>query len=223
MDGGSGDSYYNKLLTRFVLIGILLVTFTITRLVPGNPCYVMLGERATVESCNDFNHRYGLDKSIPEQFVRYMANLLQGDFGTSIKDRRPITTIIAERLPMTFELTILAMLFSVSIGIPLGVISALNRNSFVDSLTMVGANMGVSMPVFWLGLLLAYFFALVLKGTPFQLPPSSRLYSSPASAFRVESRNQGELREGRCYSQPYDAVCSTPPQRVRVNKRDTST
>jgi peptide/nickel transport system permease protein len=158
-----------------VLIGILLVTFTITRLVPGNPCYVMLGERATVETCDDFNRRYGLDKSIPEQFIRYVGNIMQGEFGMSIKDRRPITTIIAERLPMTFELTILAMLFAATFGVLLGVVSALKRNTWIDSLTMLGANIGVSMPVFWLGLLLAYFFALVLKDTPFALPPSSRL------------------------------------------------
>jgi peptide/nickel transport system permease protein len=158
-----------------VLVGILLVTFVITRLVPGDPCYVMLGEHATEESCNAFKVRFGLNKSIPEQFVRYAANIAQGDFGNSLKDRRPIITIIGERLPMTIELTILAMLFSSTFGILLGVISALNRNSIIDTLTMLGANMGVSMPVFWLGLLLAYFFALVMKGTPFQLPPSGRL------------------------------------------------
>jgi peptide/nickel transport system permease protein len=158
-----------------VLAGILLVTFIITRLVPGDPCYVMLGEKATESACREFSARFGLDKSIPEQFVRYVINLMQGDFGSSLKDRRPITVIISERLPMTIELTILAMLFSSTFGILLGVISALNRNSFIDTITMLGANMGVSMPVFWLGLLLAYFFALVLKDTPFQLPPSGRL------------------------------------------------
>ena len=158
-----------------VLVGILLVTFVITRLVPGDPCFVMLGEKATVATCNDFKVRFGLDKSIPEQFVRYVFNIMQGDFGNSLKDRRPITTIISERLPMTIELTVLAMLFSSTVGILMGVISALNRNSIIDTLTMLGANMGVSMPVFWLGLLLAYFFALVMKGTPFQLPPSGRL------------------------------------------------
>jgi peptide/nickel transport system permease protein len=158
-----------------VLMGILLVTFTITRLVPGDPCYVMLGEKATEASCDDFKHRYGLDKSIPEQFGRYMLNLLKGDFGNSIKDRRPITVIISERLPTTIELTILAMLFATILGIPLGIISAVKRNSAADTVTMIGANIGVSMPVFWLGLLLAYVFALLLKGTPFALPPSSRL------------------------------------------------
>ncbi len=165
-----------------VLVGILLVTFTITRLVPGDPCYVMLGERATESTCNDFKARFGLDKSIPEQFGRYVLNLLKGDFGNSLKDRRPITTVIAERLPMTFELTFFAMIFSSTFGILLGVISALNRNSIIDTLTMLGANMGVSMPVFWLGLLLAYVFALVLKDTPFQLPPSGRLSSGISMA-----------------------------------------
>lgn len=163
------------LLVLPVLVGILLVTFVITRLVPGDPCYVMLGEKATVSSCNEFRARFGLDKSIPEQFARYVINIAQGDFGSSLKDRRPITTIVSERLPMTIELTILAMIFSTTFGILLGVISALKRNSIIDTLTMLLANMGVSMPVFWLGLLLAYVFALMLKGTPFQLPPSGRL------------------------------------------------
>ena len=158
-----------------VLFGIMLVTFTITRLVPGNPCYVMLGEKATKSTCDDFNRRYGLDKSIPEQFGRYILNIAQGDFGASLKDRRPITTIISERLPMTIELTVLAMLFSSFFGVLLGLIAALNRNSIFDTVTMLIANMGVSMPVFWLGLMLAYVFALMLKGTPFYIPPSSRL------------------------------------------------
>jgi peptide/nickel transport system permease protein len=158
-----------------VLVGILFVTFVITRAVPGDPCYVMLGEKATVATCNEFKVRYGLDKSIPEQFVRYVINISQGNFGDSLKDHRPITTVIAERLPMTIELTVLAMLFSSFFGIILGVVAALNRNSLIDTLTMLGANVGVSMPIFWLGLLLAYFFALTLKGTPFALPPSGRL------------------------------------------------
>lgn len=157
-----------------VLVGILLVTFTITRLVPGDPCYVMLGEKATPDACRLFKQRYGLDKSIPEQFGRYAVSLFKGELGDSIKDRRPISVIIAERLPMTIELTFFAMIFASIFGVLLGVISALNRNSFFDTFTMVLANIGVSMPVFWLGLLLAYVFALMLRGTPFYIPPSSR-------------------------------------------------
>ncbi|RPH61133.1 MAG: ABC transporter permease, partial [Chloroflexi bacterium] len=102
-----------------VLVGILLVTFVITRLVPGDPCYVMLGEHATEQTCNEFKARFGLDKSIPEQFVRYVINISQGDFGNSLKDRRPITTIIGERLPMTIERSILAMLFASVFGVVL--------------------------------------------------------------------------------------------------------
>src|SRR5581483_9744425 len=88
---------------------------------------------------------------------------------------RPVTTILAERLPMTIELTVGAMLIASLVGILLGIVSALRHNSRVDVGTMVGANIGVSMPVFWLGLMLAYLFAVALKGSPLWLPPSSRL------------------------------------------------
>ncbi|HPH96597.1 MAG TPA: ABC transporter permease [Anaerolineaceae bacterium] len=158
-----------------VMIGILLVTFIIVRLIPGDPCYTMLGEKATPEKCNLFKERYGLNDSIPVQFLRYVQNLAQGDLGESIRDRRPIADVVAERLPMTIELTIMAMIFASVVGVLMGVMAALKRNSFADLFTMLVANVGVSMPVFWLGLLLAYVFALVLKGTPFYLPPSSRL------------------------------------------------
>ncbi len=160
-----------------VLMGILLVVFTLTRLIPSDPCYVMLGEKATKETCDAFRERYGLNDSIPIQFIRYMENIAQGDFGTSILRQRPVVDIIAERLPMTIELTFFAMIFSTTVGISLGVVSALRRNSGVDVSTMVLANVGVSMPVFWLGLMLAYVFALILKDTPFFIPPSGRLSS----------------------------------------------
>jgi peptide/nickel transport system permease protein len=161
-----------------VMVGILLVTFTIVRLIPGDPCVVMLGERATKAKCDEFKARYGLDDPIPVQFVRYVGNIAHGDFGVSIKSGQLVTDVIAQRLPMTIELTIGAMLFSTTLGIFLGLISAIRRNSATDVITMMGANMGVSMPVFWLGMLLAYFFALILKDTPFFIPPSGRLSSS---------------------------------------------
>jgi peptide/nickel transport system permease protein len=134
----------------------------------------MLGERATPEKCEQFMERFGLNDNMAVQFGRYLVNMVKGDFGTSIKFSRPVADIIAERLPLTIELTICAMLFSTIFGVLFGVISALKRNSFIDTLTMVGANIGVSMPVFWLGLMLAYVFALLLKGTPFFIPPSGR-------------------------------------------------
>jgi peptide/nickel transport system permease protein len=158
-----------------VLFGILLVTFAIVRSIPGDPCVVMLGEKATKEKCDAFKERFGLNDSMPVQFGRYMQNILSGNFGTSIKNARPINDILAERLPMTVELTIAATLISSLVGILLGVISAVRQNSAADVIAMVFANLGVSMPIFWLGLLLAFFFAVTLKDTPFALPASARL------------------------------------------------
>lgn len=158
-----------------VLIGILLVTFVMIRSVPGDACAAMLGEKYTPEKCAAFKDRYGLNDNLGVQFVRYLGTIASGDFGTSIRTSRPVTTVLAERLPMTFELTVGAMLFATFFGILLGIISALRHNSGVDVATMVGANVGVSMPVFWLGLMLAFLFAILLKGTPLWLPPSSRL------------------------------------------------
>ena len=176
-----------------VVAGILIIVFVIVRLIPGDPCYVMMGEKATEEQCAQFNVRYGLNDNVLVQLGRYIGNLFTGDFGASIRDKRPIGDVIAERLPMTMELAILAVLFSSFFGIMLGVVAALNRNKIWDTLTMVGANVGVSMPVFWLGLLLAYLFALVLKDTPFFIPPSSRLSAGVILPHLEEVWNLGEL------------------------------
>lgn len=158
-----------------VLIGILLVVFVMVRLIPGDPCLVMLGERATQAQCEAFRERFGLNDPLPVQFARYAVQMLQGDLGTSISTGRPVAVILAERLPMTIELTIGAILFATTVGIALGILSAIHQNSPLDVLTMVLANIGVSMPVFWLGLMLAYVFALVFRDTPLFLPPSGRL------------------------------------------------
>lgn len=157
------------------MIGILLVTFAMTRMIPGDACAVMLGERYTPEKCDAFRAQYGLNDNLAVQFARYLVTVGRGDLGVSIRTGRPVSTILAERLPMTFELTVGAMLFSATLGILLGIISAIRHNTGVDVATMVGANIGVSMPVFWLGLMLAFLFAILLKGSPLALPPSSRL------------------------------------------------
>lgn len=163
------------LLSFPVLIGILFATFALARLIPSDPCRAMLGEKATDAVCDDFLRRHGLDKPIPVQFAVYMGEILKGDFGRSFRFSMPVTEILIQRLPITVELSFAALLVSILVGIPLGVISAVRHNSWVDVLTMLWANIGVSMPVFWLGLMLAYIFALALKGTPLQLPPSGRL------------------------------------------------
>jgi len=151
------------------------VTFVLVRAIPGDPCRAMLGEKATDKVCDAFKERMGLNDSVVVQFGRYFGNLLQGDLGSSIKLGRPVTVILLERLPMTLELAIMAMLFAITVGIPLGVISAYRHNSAMDAGTMVVANIGVSMPIFWLGLLLAALFGVMLKDTPLQLPTSGRL------------------------------------------------
>ncbi|NCP88081.1 MAG: peptide ABC transporter permease [Anaerolineae bacterium CG_4_9_14_3_um_filter_57_17] len=158
-----------------VLFGILLVTFALARVIPGDPCRAILGEKATDAVCDRFIHENGLDKPIPEQFVIYLDEVFHGDFGQSIRLGLPITRLLAERLPTTVELSLAALLISMVVGIPLGIISAVKHNSWVDVVTMVWANTGVSMPVFWLGLMLAYVFSLLLKDTPFWLPPSGRI------------------------------------------------
>ena len=158
-----------------VLFSILVVVFGLARAIPGDPCKSILGEKASAETCERFAQEYGLDKPIPVQFAIYMGDVLRGDLGESIRFGRPITQILAERLPMTVELGVTAMILALLVGVPAGILSAVKRNSIVDVVTMFGANLGVSMPVFFLGLLLIYFFAVVLKETPFALPPSGRL------------------------------------------------
>lgn len=160
-----------------VLFGITFVTFALARILPGDPCFAILGEKVSVEQCNAFREREGLNDPVLVQFGRYLGDVLHGDFGESLKDKRHVTDIVLQRLPMTLEVTIGAMMFSTFFGVLLGIISAVRRNSAIDVGTMIGANIGVSMPVFWLGLMLAYVFALKFKGTPFWIPPSGRLSS----------------------------------------------
>lgn len=158
-----------------VVFGVLLLVFVLSRAIPGEPCRAILGEKATAKACEDFNRRMGLDQPLPIQFVIYLQNLARGDLGDSIRFGRPVTEIMGERLPLTVELSLAALTIALVIGIPAGILAAIRRNSTFDVATMVGANIGVSMPVFWLGLMLAFLFAIVLKDTPFALPPSGRL------------------------------------------------
>ena len=163
------------LITIPVLFGVIVLVFVIGRLLPGDPCRILLGERATDAVCADFNHRFGYDKPIPEQFVTYLVNLSHGDLGTSFRTSRPVSELLIQRMPMTVELTIYALTIATIFGVLLGIASAVRRNSATDVVTMGFANLGVSIPVFVLGLVLAFVFAIVLKGTPFALPPSGRL------------------------------------------------
>lgn len=181
-----------------VLFGIILIVFVVARVLPGDPCRILLGERATDAVCDDFNHRYGFDRPLIDQFVGYLGGLPHGDLGSSLRTAEPVTDLLIQRLPVTFELALYALIFASVVGITLGVISAYKRNSIIDVLTIGLANLGVSVPVFVLGLLFAFVFAILLKDTPFALPPSGRLSSSLsivplATSWHMEGV-QGPLR-----------------------------
>jgi peptide/nickel transport system permease protein len=163
------------LLSVPVLFGIVLLVFVLSRVIPSDPCRTALGERATPQICDAFIHRYGLDQPIYQQFVGYFGQILRGDFGESIRYGRPVAQILVERLPVTVELTLYALLFASVVGIGLGIIAATRRNSPFDVGTMMIANLGVSIPVFVLGLAFAWLFAVVLRHTPLSLPSSGRL------------------------------------------------
>jgi peptide/nickel transport system permease protein len=158
-----------------VLFGILFVTFLLARVIPGDPCRAVLGERATDQICDAFMERKGLNKPIYTQFGVYVKDVFTGDLGESFRYGRPVTAMLVERLPITIELSLAALTVAVLVGVPLGIISGYKHNSAADVVTMMGANIGVSMPVFWLGLMLQYLFAVLLRDTFLSLPPSGSM------------------------------------------------
>jgi peptide/nickel transport system permease protein len=163
------------LITIPVIFVVIFLVFALARLIPGDPCTQILGERATAAQCQAFAQRNGLDQPIPIQFLVYLRDVVGGDLGNSIKHAIPVTELIAQRLPTTVELAFFALIFAIGVGVPLGIASAARRNSKTDAGSMAIANLGVSTPVFVLGLLLAFLFAVVLKGTPLALPSQGRL------------------------------------------------
>jgi len=179
-----------------VLLGILFITFVLARLLPGDPCVAMLGEKANDVTCAAFNARYGLDEPITTQFWIYLKDVAQGDLGISFRYGRPVTELVVERLPVTVELAFSALFLATLFGVFFGIISAVKQNSIWDVGTMFGATIGFSVPVFVLGLLLAYVFAIGLKDTPFALPPSGRLSAGMAVPSLAEDFN---LQEGDAF------------------------
>lgn len=142
------------------LLGVAVVVSALLRLVPGDPAVVFLGENATPENVAELRRALGLDVSWPVQLARYLEGVARGDLGLSLFQRVPVSELIAERLPATLELALAALLFGVAFGGVLGLISALKRGSLADLAVMVFAQLGVSVPVFWLGILLSALFAV---------------------------------------------------------------
>ncbi len=143
-----------------VLIGVSLIVFLMVHISPGDPVRIMLGEDATPEEVERLREVYGLDQPLHRQYVRWAGNILQGDFGTSIRRGRPVAGLILGRLGATMELALISLFLATIISIPLGIIAAIKQNSWVDFLSMVIALLGVSMPPFWIGLMLLIYVAL---------------------------------------------------------------
>lgn len=146
------------LLAVLVLFGVSVVTFVIARLVPSNPAAVWVGPRARPEQVEEARMKLGLDRPLHEQYFRYLGDVVRGDFGISVNSRRPILDEIQVFLPATLELVIFSMIITVIMGIPLGVLSAAWKDSIFDHFSRIFAVMNVSMPVFWLALLLQLLF-----------------------------------------------------------------
>ena len=148
------------------LLGLLAVTFVISRVVPADPVALVAGETATPAQVEALRRQLGYDRPLTVQFVDYVVHLVRGDLGTSLYTMRPIADDLAARLPATIELTLVAMAASVVIGIPLGVLSALWRNSALDHALRVVTVSGLAIASFWLGIMLQLLFAMRLGWTP---------------------------------------------------------
>jgi len=174
------------------LVGLTLVTFALLRLIPGDPVRVLLGEHAADEQVARFRAEQGLDQPLPAQYLRYAGDLIRGDWGRSIKTNLPVTTELAQRLPATVELGLAAMAIACVVGIPLGVLAAHRHNRAADLLSAGTALVGVSIPLFWLGLLLAHLFGYRLGW----LPPSGRLSIGIEMASVTEAWNLEQVCGG---------------------------
>lgn len=167
------------------LFGVITLVFFMIALSPGDPARVMLGERATAESLEKLRHELGLDKPLHIQYGLYMQRVVKFDLGRSIKTGQKVSEEIWDHLPATIELAIWAMIFSTSVGIVLGVLSATRKNSWIDFGSMATALVGVSMPVFWLALVFIMIFAVALDLFPTGGRMNIRYYFTTMTGFYV--------------------------------------
>jgi peptide/nickel transport system permease protein len=161
------------------LIGVVIVTFLLTRALPGDPAAYFAGPAATKEAIQEIRVKLGLDKSLPVQFVRYVNDLAHGDLGNSLTTGQPVVAEIKSRLPASAELTLLGLIVSVAIAIPLGILAAVKQGSFIDHFCRIVTTAGVSLPVFFTGLTLVYVFYYLLGWAPAPLGRLDVFYSAP--------------------------------------------
>jgi peptide/nickel transport system permease protein len=161
------------------LIGVIIVTFLLTRVLPGDPAAYFAGPAATPQAVEDIRRSLGLDKPLPEQFLRYVVDLSRGDFGKSLTTGRSVAHDVATRLPISAELTLIGLIVSMLIAVPLGILAAVKQGSLIDHACRVIATAGVSLPVFFTGLLLVYVFYYLVGWAPAPLGRLDIFFSPP--------------------------------------------
>jgi peptide/nickel transport system permease protein len=169
-----------------VLVLVSIIVFFAMRLLPGDPIRMIItsgnSESFTEEQIAQVRHEYGLDRPMFIQYIDWMGNLLRGNMGDSILQKIPVSDEIIRRIPITFHIGVLAFIIGVVIGIPVGVISAIRRGTWLDSIVTITTNLGITVPTFWLGILLMYFFGLYLQWLPVMG------YTSPFTDFWLSTR-----------------------------------
>jgi peptide/nickel transport system permease protein len=148
------------------LLVVVSLTFIITRMIPGNPAATILGPQASVEEIEKLSEELGLNDSIWNQYINYLGDLLKGDFGTSYSYNQPVAKLIIDRIPNTLLISLSSIILAIIIGIPIGIISAIKQYTLFDYISMILALVGVSMPIFWLGLMLVLLFSVNLGWLP---------------------------------------------------------
>lgn len=148
------------------LLGVSIIVFLFLRMIPGDPALALAGEHATDANVERIREEFGLNKPLHEQYLTYMGKVLRGDLGRSVFNKRYVSDELRARFPATLELSVCALMVAMIVGVPAGIISATKRNSIFDNAAMVGSLLGISMPIFWLGLMLNWFFAVRLGWLP---------------------------------------------------------
>jgi ABC-type dipeptide/oligopeptide/nickel transport system permease component len=161
------------------LIGVVIVTFLLTRVLPGDPAVYFAGPAATPQSIAEIRKSLGLDRPLPDQFAHYVSDLAHGNFGNSLSTGRPVATEISSRLPASAELTLSGLFLAIVIAVPLGILAAVKQGSLIDHLCRIVATAGVSLPVFFTGLLLVYIFYFKLGWSPAPIGRLDAFATSP--------------------------------------------
>lgn len=179
-----------------VVAGVVLVSFLLTRALPGDPAVYFAGPAASAESIAEITESMGLDDPLPVQFFRYVGDLLQGDFGQSLATGQPVLADLAKRLPASLELTLFALLLSCIVAVPLGIAAATRRGSWIDHLCRVTVTAGVSLPTFFTGIVLIYLFYYLAGWAPSPLGRLDFIYIDPdhiTGSYLIDSLLAGDV------------------------------